>query len=116
MRRALGYAAKKAKAALTSFPFERGDPRPTDMVFDVLYFGVCHSDLHKVNNEWNNSNYPLVPGHEITGRVTSVGAKVSRFRGDAVGVGCIVGSCRVLGVHGRPGDVLRERHDILRRS
>ena len=91
----LGYAAQSAKDALAPYRFERRDPRADDVVIDILYCGVCHSDLHTVRNDWGNSVYPVVPGHEIIGRVVSVGPEVSRFKpGDNVGVGCMVDSCR----------------------
>ncbi|WP_434778096.1 NAD(P)-dependent alcohol dehydrogenase [Neisseria sp. Ec49-e6-T10] len=90
----LGYAAKTAKANLEPYHFERRDPRPNDVVIDILYCGVCHSDLHHVNGDWSTL-YPVVPGHEIIGRVVRVGAQVTRFKvGDAVGVGCMVDSCQ----------------------
>jgi len=91
----LGYAAQSAKAALTPHHFERRDPRPNDVVIDILYCGVCHSDLHHVRNDWGNTTYPVVPGHEIIGRVVSVGSDVTRFKpGDHVAVGCMVDSCQ----------------------
>ena len=92
----LGYAAQSAKSALAPWSFERREPRPDDVLIDILYCGICHSDLHIVNNDWGFSTYPAVPGHEIIGRVTSVGPKVKRFKvGDRVGVGCMVDSCGV---------------------
>lgn len=91
----LGYATKSAKDALAPFRFERRDSRPNDVIIEILYCGVCHSDLHQVRNDWGNSIYPMVPGHEIIGRVVSVGPDVSRFKpGDTVGVGCMVDSCQ----------------------
>jgi uncharacterized zinc-type alcohol dehydrogenase-like protein len=91
----LGYAAQSAESALAPFRFVRREPRPDDVAIKILYCGVCHSDLHQARNDWNNSTYPMVPGHEIIGRVTAVGSAVSRFKvGDAVGVGCMVDSCR----------------------
>jgi alcohol dehydrogenase (NADP+) len=90
-----GYAAVSAQAPLGLFPFLRRGPRPDDVVIDILYCGVCHSDLHSARNDWGGSSYPLVPGHEIVGRVAEVGASVQRFEaGDVVGVGCLVDSCR----------------------
>ncbi|WP_145137831.1 NAD(P)-dependent alcohol dehydrogenase [Roseomonas gilardii] len=90
-----GYAAEAATAPLAPFTFERRDPGPTDVRIDILYCGVCHSDLHQARNEWHNTLYPCVPGHEIVGRVTAVGEAVTRFRvGDLAGVGCMVDSCR----------------------
>jgi uncharacterized zinc-type alcohol dehydrogenase-like protein len=91
----LGYAAQSAKDALAPYSFVRRDPRPDDVVIHILYCGVCHSDLHNVRNDWGFSTYPIVPGHEIIGRVVSVGPDVTRFKpGDDVGVGCMVDSCR----------------------
>jgi alcohol dehydrogenase (NADP+) len=90
-----GYAAKQEKAPLEPFEFERRDIRPNDIDIDILYCGVCHSDLHMVKNEWKNTIYPIVPGHEIIGRVTKVGSAVKAFKvGDVVAVGCLVDSCR----------------------
>ena len=91
----LGYAAQSAKDSLAPYRFERRDPRPDDVVIKILYCGICHSDLHQARNDWGFSVYPVVPGHEIIGRVESVGPEVKRFKpGDAVGVGCMVDSCR----------------------
>ncbi|HSC75523.1 MAG TPA: NAD(P)-dependent alcohol dehydrogenase [Pseudomonadales bacterium] len=91
----LGYAARSATESLAPFRFERRDPRSDDVVIDILYCGVCHSDLHQARNDWHNSIYPMVPGHEIIGRVVSAGAAVKRFSvGDCVGVGCMVDSCQ----------------------
>jgi len=91
----LGYAAHSSVDALASYRFERRDARPDDVVIEILYCGVCHSDLHQVRNDWGGSIYPIVPGHEIIGRVVGVGAEVTRFRqGDHVGVGCMVDSCQ----------------------
>ena len=90
-----GYAAQSATAPLAPHQFERRDPRPDDVVIDILYCGVCHSDIHTARNEWGGSKYPVVPGHEIIGRVASVGDKVTKFKvGDIVGVGCMVDSCQ----------------------
>ncbi len=89
-----GYAALKAKDPLAPFSFQRRDPGPTDVVIDILFCGVCHSDLHQVRDEWGNSMFPLVPGHEIIGRVTRVGSAVKKFKeGDIAGVGVMVGTC-----------------------
>src|SRR6187402_1872647 len=91
----LGYAALSAQDPLAPLRFERRDPRPDDVVIDILFCGVCHSDIHNVRNDWGGAAYPMVPGHEIVGRVASVGAEVERFKpGDRVGVGCLVDSCR----------------------
>ncbi len=90
-----GYAAQSATTPLAPHQFERRDPRPDDVVIDILYCGVCHSDIHQARNEWGGSKYPMVPGHEIIGRVASVGGKVTAFKaGDMVGVGCMVDSCQ----------------------
>ena len=96
MIKALGYAATSATSPLAPLSFERRDPRPTDVQIDVLYCGICHSDLHTVRNEWGGTTvYPCVPGHEIIGRVVKVGSDVQKFKtGDAVGVGCMVDACR----------------------
>ena len=85
---------RSATTPLAPFSFDRRDPRPDDVTLEVLYCGVCHSDLHNARNDWGFSSYPVVPGHEIIGRVTAVGSAVTKFKvGDAVGVGCMVDSC-----------------------
>jgi len=90
-----GYATQSAKDDLAPFRFERRDQRPDDVVIQILYCGVCHSDLHMARNDWGNTIYPVVPGHEIIGRVTGVGTEVTKFKsGDLVGVGCMVDSCQ----------------------
>jgi len=90
------YAAKDSNSNLVPWTFERRDLKPHDVQFDILFCGVCHSDIHQVRNEWGNSKYPMVPGHEIVGKVTQVGSHVTKFKaGDLVGVGCLVDSCRV---------------------
>ena len=90
-----GYAAKDASSELAPFDIQRRDLREHDVQIEVLFCGVCHSDLHQARNEWRNTTYPVVPGHEIVGRVTNVGPGVSRYKsGDLVGVGCLVDSCR----------------------
>jgi uncharacterized zinc-type alcohol dehydrogenase-like protein len=89
-----GYGATRADAPLRKLDFHRRDPLPDDVQIEILYCGVCHSDLHTARNEWGNTIYPVVPGHEVVGRVTAVGTEVSRWReGDLVGVGCMVDSC-----------------------
>ncbi|MBP1875215.1 NADP-dependent alcohol dehydrogenase C 2 [Ensifer adhaerens] len=91
---ARGYAATDASKPLTPFTFERREPRDDDVVIDIKYCGVCHSDIHQARNEWGNSVFPMVPGHEIVGIVTAVGSKVTKFKvGDRAGVGCFVDSC-----------------------
>jgi uncharacterized zinc-type alcohol dehydrogenase-like protein len=90
-----GYAASSAKAPLAPFEFERRAPRDKDVLIEILYCGVCHSDIHQVRNEWGGSIFPMVPGHEIVGKVIEIGSQVSKFKvGDNVGVGCLVDSCR----------------------
>ena len=90
-----GYAARHAKSELAPYSFERRDPRDNDVLIDIQYCGICHSDIHQVRDEWGGSSFPMVPGHEIIGTVNKVGSKVSRFKsGDKVGVGCFVDSCR----------------------
>ncbi|WP_113553905.1 NAD(P)-dependent alcohol dehydrogenase [Hyphomicrobiales bacterium] len=91
---ARGYAATDASKPLTPFTFERREPRDDDVVIEIKYCGVCHSDIHQARNEWGNSAFPMVPGHEIVGIVTAVGFKVTKFKvGDRAGVGCFVDSC-----------------------
>ena len=95
MIKAKGIAAHSATSKLESFSFSRREPRDNDVVIDILYCGICHSDIHSARGEWGAANYPLVPGHEIVGRVASVGDKISKFKkGELVGVGCLVDSCR----------------------
>ncbi len=90
-----GYAAQNAKSPLAPFNFQRREPGPTDVQIDILYCGVCHSDLHQIRDEWGGSIFPMVPGHEIVGKVSKVGSEVKNFKiGDMVGVGCLVDSCR----------------------
>src|SRR5271163_885959 len=91
-----GYAAKQAKARIEPFSFERRDPLPGDIVVGIEYCGICHSDVHQVNEDWFPGIFPMVPGHEIVGRVTHAGASVKNFKvGDLAGVGTMVDSCRV---------------------
>ena len=95
MIKTVGYAAKNKFSSLHPFEFERRDPNADDVVIDILYCGICHSDIHQVKNEWGNTVYPCLPGHEMVGRVLSTGAGVSQFKtGDLVGVGCMVDSCQ----------------------
>lgn len=89
------YAAMAAKAEFAPWSIERREPGPHDVLIDILYCGVCHSDIHQVKNEWDNSVFPMVPGHEIVGRVAKVGGQVKKWKpGHIVGVGCFVDSCR----------------------
>ena len=93
-RQARAFAAQSAASPLAPFSIARREPLPDDVVIDIQYCGVCHSDLHQVRNEWSGTVYPIVPGHEIVGRVTAVGRDVTRFReGDLAGVGCMVDAC-----------------------
>jgi len=89
------YAAASAASPLAPFTLKRRDPHPSDIVIDILYCGVCDSALHQARNEWHNTVYPCVPGHEIVGRVVQVGSAVKKFKeGDVAAVGCMVESCR----------------------
>jgi uncharacterized zinc-type alcohol dehydrogenase-like protein len=89
-----GYAVQSADDRVAPFRFQRRDPRLNDVVIDITHCGVCHSDLHQARNDWGNSLYPMVPGHEIIGRVSAVGSAVTGFKaGDHVGVGCMVDAC-----------------------
>lgn len=95
MPKTLAYAAYQATTPLAPFSLERRALRPRDVKIEILYCGVCHSDLHIARNEWGGTIYPVVPGHEIVGRVTHTGAEVRGFKvGDIVAVGCMVDSCR----------------------
>lgn len=95
MIEAKGYAAQDPQSALAPFQFQRREVGPHDVQFDILFCGVCHSDLHQIRDEWGGSIFPMVPGHEIVGRVTAVGEHVTKFKaGDLAGVGCLVDSCR----------------------
>ena len=96
MSKVIGYAAHAAKDKLAPFHFERRALGVNDVQIEILFCGVCHSDLHTARNERQNSVYPVVPGHERVGRVMNVGANVTTFKvGDLAGVGCLVDSCRV---------------------
>jgi uncharacterized zinc-type alcohol dehydrogenase-like protein len=91
-----GYAAHDKKSPLVPFSFDRREPGPNDVVVEIAYCGICHSDIHQVRDEWNQSIYPMVPGHEIVGHVTAVGSAVKKFKkGDLAGVGVMVDSCRI---------------------
>ena len=88
------YAATSPTAPLAPFTFDRRNPGPKDVLIDIEFCGICHSDIHQVRDEWANAKFPMVPGHEIVGRVKQVGGAVTRLKvGDRVGVGCMVDSC-----------------------
>src|SRR5258707_15576917 len=90
-----GYATKGPTSILEPFNFERRELGPHDVLIDILYCGVCHSDIHQARDEWGGAIFPMVPGHEIVGRISKIGKDVTRFRvGDLAGVGCFVDSCR----------------------
>lgn len=95
MLKTSAYAAAYARAPLAPFSIERRAPGPQDVLIDILYCGVCHSDIHQARGEWGSAMFPMVPGHEIIGRVVQVGSQAEAWRaGDTVGVGCFVDSCR----------------------
>jgi len=90
-----GYATHGPKSRLEPFNFDRRDLGPSDVLIEILYCGICHSDIHQARGEWGNSAYPMVPGHEVVGRIARVGAKVKGFKpGDLAGAGCFIDSCR----------------------
>lgn len=94
--KSFGYAAESKTSPLTPFHFDRREPGPSDVVVAIDYCGICHSDIHQVRDEWGGSMYPMVPGHEIVGRVTAVGGSVTKFKpGDLAGVGVTVETCMV---------------------
>ena len=96
--KSFGYAAQSKTSPLEPFRFDRRDPGPNDVVIDIAFCGICHSDIHQVLDEWGNAMYPMVPGHEIVGRVAKVGSEVKKFKeGDLAGVGVMVDSCKVCG-------------------
>jgi uncharacterized zinc-type alcohol dehydrogenase-like protein len=94
--KSFGYAAQNKTSPLGPFHFDRREPAPKDVVVDIDFCGICHSDIHQVRDEWGNAIYPMVPGHEIVGRVSAVGAEVTKFKpGDLAGVGVTVQTCMV---------------------
>lgn len=96
MLKTKGYAAASATSPITPFSFERRDPRDHEVLIDIQFCGICHSDIHQARDGWGGSIFPMVPGHEIVGTVKQVGGKVTKHKvGDKVGVGCFVESCRV---------------------
>ncbi len=95
MSQVLGFAAQQPEADLTPWEFERRALGPKDIQLEIAFCGVCHSDLHQINNEWFPGIFPMVPGHEIVGTITHTGSDVKKFKtGDLAGVGCLVDSCR----------------------
>src|SRR5262245_9023005 len=89
------YAAASPTSAVAPFSFDRKEPKENEVKIEILYCGVCHTDIHIVKNEWNNTIYPVVPGHEIVGKVVAVGNRVKKFKvGDLAAVGCLINSCR----------------------
>jgi uncharacterized zinc-type alcohol dehydrogenase-like protein len=95
MTKARAYAAMTPSAPLVPYTVERREPGPKDVSIEIAYCGICHSDVHTARGEWGEGIFPVVPGHEIAGRVTAVGRKVKKFKiGDLAGVGCMVNSCR----------------------
>lgn len=95
MIKTIGYAAHEEGAELVPYHFERRDLRPNDVAIEILYAGICHSDLHTIKGDWGSQPYPLIPGHEIIGKVIEVGSEVKEFKvDDKVGVGCMVDSCQ----------------------
>lgn len=95
MIKSKGYAAANATTPLAPYAFERREPREHDVVIDIKFCGICHSDIHQVRDEWGGSIFPMVPGHEIAGIVAAVGSRATKFKvGDKAGVGCMVDSCR----------------------
>lgn len=109
-----GYATHGPTEELKPFEFERRDVGPHDVHIEILYCGICHSDIHQARNEWENATYPMVPGHEIVGRVRHVGPEVTRFaEGDIAGVGCFVDSCRTCAACKDGDEQFCENHLVL---
>jgi uncharacterized zinc-type alcohol dehydrogenase-like protein len=95
MTKVKAFAAQDAESTLSPWNLDRRTPGPKDVQIEILYCGVCHSDLHQIRNEWGNSIFPMVPGHEIVGRISKVGSEVKKFKvGETAGIGCLVDSCR----------------------
>jgi hypothetical protein len=109
------YAAHSPTEKLSLFTLDRRSARPDDVVIEILFCGVCHSDLHNIRNDWGNARYPMVPGHEVVGRVVDVGPAVTRFKtGDRVAVGCLVDSCRRCAACGKGWEQYCENGPTLR--
>ena len=114
MRQVQAWGAPAAGKPLGPMTIERREPRPTDVVIDIQFCGVCHSDIHQTRDEWSGAIFPMVPGHEIVGRVTSVGSQVSKLAvGDMAGVGCMVDSCRACGPCGEGLEQFCEKGSAL---
>ena len=108
------YAAMNATDPLQPYEFVRRSPKPDDVVIEIAYSGICHSDIHTARSEWGPTAYPCVPGHEIVGHVVQVGKKVKRFKvGDPVGVGCFVDSCGKCGECKSHEEQLCEKHTVF---
>ncbi len=119
MIQAKGFAALSPTTPVVPFSFDRRDPRESDVVIDIQYCGICHSDIHQARDEWGGSIFLMVPGHALAGVVRAVGTKVTRYRvGDHVGVGCFVDSCRhCSSLPAGPESVLpRRRHAHVQRQ
>lgn len=94
-RKAIGWAARDSSGVLSPFAFSRRNNEDEDITVKIVYCGICHSDLHCIKSDWKNTNYPVVPGHEIVGIATEVGSKVTKCKvGDKIGIGCMVNSCQ----------------------
>jgi uncharacterized zinc-type alcohol dehydrogenase-like protein len=114
MPKTAAYAAYDSKTPLKPFNFERKDPGPRDVQIEILFCGVCHSDLHQVRDEWGGAIYPMVPGHEIVGRVVKAGASVKKLKeGDLAGVGCMVDSCRECDACRASEEIYCERDQVV---
>src|SRR2546423_11769604 len=112
--RVRGYAAQSAKSALEPFTFERHEPGDRDVQIDIKFCGICHSDVHQARDEWGGSIFPMVPGHEIVGRVAKVGSKVTKFKvGDLAGVGCMVDSCRECNACREGEEIYCDRNQVV---
>ena len=112
--RTKGYAVQTAESKFEPFEFERRELGAKDILIEILFCGICHSDIHQVRNEWQNSIYPMVPGHEIVGRVTRVGDEVTKFKEDDIaGIGCFVESCRTCGNCGVGYEQFCENHLVM---
>ena len=110
-----GYAATAADTPLAPFAFERRTPGDRDVHVTIDFCGICHSDIHQVREEWGGAKFPMVPGHEMVGRVVATGASVTRFKtGDLAGVGCMVDACRSCAACKRGLEQFCELNELLR--